>query len=465
MRHPDRAFVSYIIRGLGEGFRTGFQWGAPLVSVTSNMLSTRLRPGLIGEYISKELGEGRMIGPLPMSWRPIIHLNRVGLVPKGHNSGKFRLITDLSFPHGASANDGISPDLVSLSYIAVDDVAAIVQELGKGSLLAKMDIEAAYRLIPVHPHDRVLQGMEWDGRIYVDPCLPFGLRSAPKIFNVVADGLCWCLRQAGIQFVLHYLDDFIIVAPPDTDECARSVTILEETCAKLGVPMAPGKSEGPLTSLVFLGILVDTEAGELRLPEGKLQRLKSLLQHWGARRACRRRELELLVGLLNHACKVVRSGRSFLRRLFDLLHQTGNRPEGHSMIRLSNVCRGTSHDGRSLCRAGTKCHSCNRPSRCPQWSARLMPLVPGVVGPGTMPAGFRWPGTIGHMPSQLQRRSWCQSFWHVQHGGRHGTPARSDAGVTIRWWCQPFAHGRARTRESCTSSGALCLWRHGWVVT
>ncbi len=71
-------------------------------------------------------------------------------------------------------NDGISPDLVSLSYIAVDDVAAIVQELGKGSLLAKMDIEAAYRLIPVHPHDRVLQGMEWDGKIYVDPVYLLG---------------------------------------------------------------------------------------------------------------------------------------------------------------------------------------------------------------------------------------------------------------------------------------------------
>ncbi len=66
--------------------------------------------------------------------------------------------------------------------------------------------------------------------------------------------------------------------------------------------MAPGKSEGPLTSLVFLGILVDTVAGEQCLPEGKL---KSLLQHWGARRACRRRQLESLVGLLNHACKVV----------------------------------------------------------------------------------------------------------------------------------------------------------------
>ena len=87
-------------------------------------------------------------------------------------------------------NDGISSDLVSLSYIAVDDVAEIVQELGRGTLLAKMDIETAYRLIPVHPQDRVLQDMEWEGKIYVDPCLPFGLRSAPKVFNAVADALC-----------------------------------------------------------------------------------------------------------------------------------------------------------------------------------------------------------------------------------------------------------------------------------
>ena len=46
--------------------------------------------------------------------------------------------------------------------------------------------------------------------------LPFGLRSAPKIFNAVADALNWCLQRAGICFLQHYLDDFIIVAPPNS---------------------------------------------------------------------------------------------------------------------------------------------------------------------------------------------------------------------------------------------------------
>ena len=41
-------------------------------------------------------------------------------------------------------NDGIDPALTSLSYITVDSVAQVVQHLGRGSLLAKMDIKSDY---------------------------------------------------------------------------------------------------------------------------------------------------------------------------------------------------------------------------------------------------------------------------------------------------------------------------------
>ena len=58
-------------------------------------------------------------------------------------------------------------------------------------------------------------------------------------------------------------------------------------------------------------------AGQLRLPADKLARLSSALIDWGEKRSCTRKELESLIGHLNHACKVVRSGRSFLRRMID----------------------------------------------------------------------------------------------------------------------------------------------------
>jgi hypothetical protein len=150
--------------------------------------------------------------------------------------------------------------------------------------------------------------------------LPFGLRSAPKIFNAVADALHWHLHQSGIPLVYHYLDDFVIIGPPHSPQCAHSLVILDKVCSTLNIPMASHKREGPSTCITILGIEIDTVSGQLRLPADKLTRLCSLLHDWGNKRACSRKELESLIGLLNHACKVVRSGRAFLRRMIDLLH-------------------------------------------------------------------------------------------------------------------------------------------------
>ena len=95
-------------------------------------------------------------------------------------------------------NDGIdSQKIYSQSYIIVDDVMRMAAGIGKGALLAKVDIKSVYQLIPVHPDDILLLTMPWNGRVIIDATcmLLFGLRSAPKIFTVVADGLEWIIRQ------------------------------------------------------------------------------------------------------------------------------------------------------------------------------------------------------------------------------------------------------------------------------
>ena len=91
----------------------------------------------------------------------------------------------------------------------MDDVANQAAQTGKGTLLAKMDIEEAYRIIPIHPDDRHLLGIYWDGQVYVHTALPFGLHSAPLTSIAPADGLQWVLQQWGTPFIAHYLDDFI----------------------------------------------------------------------------------------------------------------------------------------------------------------------------------------------------------------------------------------------------------------
>ena len=75
--------------------------------------------------------------------------------------------------------------------------------------------------------------------------------------------------------------------------------------------------EGSSTSLVFLGIELDSVAGELRLPEDKLTRLRQLIAHWQGKNEYWKRDLLSLIGILNHACKVINAGSSFVRRLID----------------------------------------------------------------------------------------------------------------------------------------------------
>ena len=112
---------------------------------------------------------------------PSAHISRFGVIPKSHQPNKWRLIIDLSHPQGKSVNDGVQKDLCSMAYISVDDAIRKIITLGKGTLLAKMDIKSAFHLIPVHPADRHLLAMEWQGSLYIDTCLPFGLRSAQVV--------------------------------------------------------------------------------------------------------------------------------------------------------------------------------------------------------------------------------------------------------------------------------------------
>ena len=252
--HPDRDYAEYLICGLRDGFRIGFDYqGHKSRSSRENMRSAVERPEVVRECIEKECIAGRLLGPLDPALFPEVHTSRFGVIPKS-DSGSWRLIVDLSAPEGASVNDGISREVCSLSYMTVDDAARVIEASGWGAYLAKVDIKNAYWIIPVHPEDRALLGMQWEGALYVDAALPFGLRSAPKIFTSVADALEWMLIERGVRHVFHYLDDFLIVAPPQPEECQRDLRKLLQLFSKLGVPVAEEKREGPSTQLTFLGI-------------------------------------------------------------------------------------------------------------------------------------------------------------------------------------------------------------------
>ena len=449
--HQDSSFSSYILEGIEKGFVVGFDHTRPLRSATANMNSAQMHPEVVDAYVAEELAGGRIFGPFFPTDILGLHLNRMGVIPKGHIPERWRLITDLSFPPEGSVNEGIDSELCSLHYTSVERVAIAAQQLGKGALLAKVDVKAAYRLVPVNPQDRLLLGFQWRGKHYVDAMLPFGLRSAPKIFTALADALEWILRQHGVVHIDHYLDDFITMGPPGSDVCKQNLDIISATCADLGVPLAEEKLEGPSECLTFLGIEIDTRAGLLRLPAEKLTRLQRQLRTWAPRKVCRRRQLESLIGVLQHAGRVVRPGRTFTRRMIDLLSIRGAQ-SSHHHIRLNQQFQADLQWWRVF---------------AAHWNGvSVFPLARKPALEVTSDASGNW-GC-----GAWSQKSWLQYQWPDEALQRHISFKELFAlllaavtwgscwkGVRVQWYCDNQAAVRAVSSRSCRDQPMMHLIR------
>ena len=318
--YPDSANRLYILSGNANGFRIGFSSPqACLRSSLRNLKSASLNPSVVDSYLATETALTHVAGPFLDAPIPDFHISPFGVIAKRNQPGQWRLILDLSSPTGHSVNDGTPKEPYSLHYASVDDAIRILLRLGPGALMAKFDVKSAYRNSAIHPEDRYLLGMRWRNHYYVDLTLPFGLRSAPYIFNCIASAVEWMLHNNyDVRFILHYLDDFLTMAPAGSPECYTNVAQARALFVRLGLPLHQDKCIGPTTCLTFLGIELDTITQTARLPHDKLDATLTMLQRWESKKTCSRRELESLVGSLQHACQVVQPGRTFLLRMINL---------------------------------------------------------------------------------------------------------------------------------------------------
>ena len=147
--------------------------------------------------------------------------------------------------------------------------------------------------------------MFWDGNYYFDKVLPFGLRSAPFLFNMLSDAVEWILlNKCYISFVCHILDDFLIIepaspSPPHSQACHVSLCSMLLAFTNLGFPVAINKTQGPDNALEFTGIILDSDKMEARLPLDKVERIQAPLASFERRKSCTLKELQSLIGTLH----------------------------------------------------------------------------------------------------------------------------------------------------------------------
>jgi hypothetical protein len=82
-----------------------------------------------------------------------------------------------------------------------------------------------------------------------------------------------------VKYVVHYVDDYFFAARLEAAARAYRDEV-SALCAKLGIPIADSKTEGPTQCLTFLGIELDTVAMEARLSATRLAELQTLISTW-----------------------------------------------------------------------------------------------------------------------------------------------------------------------------------------
>ena len=173
--YPNETLAQYIINTFTNGFSIGYQ-GSPLPNSPLNLKLASKLPHIVPNYLTTECRAGHTAGPSTHPPSPI-HISPLGVIPN-KEPGKWQLIMHLSYPPGSSVNDGIPIEEYSLKYISVDTAMDAAMTLGRGALMAKLDIKSAFRIFPLRPEDWPYLTMWWEGKYYFDKVLPFGLHTS-----------------------------------------------------------------------------------------------------------------------------------------------------------------------------------------------------------------------------------------------------------------------------------------------
>ena len=325
--HPTKTAV---LEMLAYGLQG--EWGAtfpPPNRPAANYLGTDDARQKCRLRFQSEVAAGRMIGG-PGWTADAVHwflngdffITPCGAVPKGDD------------PHGRIVHnyshefEGISINSVlldnSVQYISFK---ARVELLSQVSWYFTVDLKNGYRQVPVNPKDWHTQvyslGPE---EFYVDLAMPFGKANSSKKFCAWTDLWFSSFLQHFRKTVPYYsvLGSYVDDAFGGTNSQAHSQTMME-TVPIVGRATATdinlGKSRGPATKLVILGLLYCSVTRTCRLGDAKRVKYMSRIQVVLSAPVTTSKRLEQLAGNLGFAAWVEPFCRPLLSGVFSLVVQ------------------------------------------------------------------------------------------------------------------------------------------------
>lgn len=275
--HPDDW---WIIECIEYGFPLQYRGPALNNAFMENHPSAVNFPSQVRAYIGKELPLGGLVGPFDdVPFTPWCNLAPIMTREKANNKER-RIIVDLSFPEDNGPNSFIEKNTVfgrsvNHSLPSVNDAVKVITSMDFNVVLCTVDIARAYRNFKVDPLDWPLTCITFDNKYYVDTCMPFGSR----VSSLYMQRMACCIQRALINLNILsvvYLDDLLIICKRN-EQPEEQFAVVLAMLRRLGLPIAWEKVVGPARSLRFLGVIIDVDRQEIRMPREKIDKFLKLI--------------------------------------------------------------------------------------------------------------------------------------------------------------------------------------------
>jgi len=271
-------------------------------------------------------------------------LEKGAIVPSGGGPGFFSRL--FAVPKSAPGTWRPIIDLrpvnecIRYEHFKMEGLVTARQLIEPGDWMAKVDLRDAYFTVPISSSHRRFLRFRWRGVDYEFVCLPFGLSSAPRVFTKVMKPVIAALRSRGIRLVI-YLDD-ILFLNQSRDGLESDIQAAVALLQSVGFLINWEKSFiTPVQSIVFLGLIIDSLSMSFALPEGKLDKTRTLCQRALAAGRVRLRDLASIMGMFSWSIPAIPFAQAHYRRvqrsLISSLRSNGSNFGGH--VTLSPTAR------------------------------------------------------------------------------------------------------------------------------
>lgn len=319
---------NWILDCIAMGFP--MQYHGPILNntFTSNHPSALNFEQHVTEYIDYEISINAIVGPF--SEPPFQPWANIAPLMSREKSDKVsrRIIVDLSYPPGCGPNAYITKnevfgELVIHVLPTVRDAINIITAHNFDVVMGSVDVARAYRNFVLDPLDWPLACVSHMGKYYIDTRMPFGSRISSVYMQRIAQFIQRALIREGVQTII-YLDDILTICRKG-DAHEHKFKIVLDLLQELGLPIAWEKVVSPARVTKFLGIIIDLDNKEIRIPTDKLTNFAAIAVDASNKKYITLRTVQSNAGHINHLSKAVPPARLFMNRILEVMREAEGR--------------------------------------------------------------------------------------------------------------------------------------------